>query len=177
MSASLARHTIGVLGSGRDEHDELAGPLGRLLAGMEVNLLTGGGGGVMRAVSRSFVAHRRGPGICIGILPCAGESDRASSPPGYPNEFVELAVRTHLPLSGGRGTDDLSRNHLNVLSSDALVALPGGEGTASEVSLALRYGRPVVVYAPDPASARLLPEPAPRAGTIEEVRRFLLGHL
>ena len=53
---------------------------------------------------------------------------------------------THLHMSGHSGTDPMSRNHINVLSSNVLVALPGGAGTASEVSLALRYGRPVVAY-------------------------------
>jgi hypothetical protein len=55
-------------------------------------------------------------------------------------------IRTHLPLSGTRGTDALSRNHINVLSSDVLIALPGGAGTASEVALALRYRRPIAAF-------------------------------
>ncbi len=41
----------------------------------------------------------------------------------------------------------MSRNHINVLSSDVVIALPGGPGTAGEVQLALRYGRSIVVYA------------------------------
>ena len=60
--------------------------------------------------------------------------------------WIELSIRTHLPLSGKRGTETLSRNHINVLTSDFISALPGGPGTASEVELALRYKRPLILY-------------------------------
>lgn len=43
---------------------------------------------------------------------------------------------THLPLSGPFGTEDRSRNHISILSSDVVVALPGGDGTSSELQLA-----------------------------------------
>src|SRR5712692_4506936 len=66
----LADRTVGVIGSGIDEHDDLARPVGRLLATLGVNLLTGGGQGVMNAVSRAFTQSRRSRGICIGIIPC-----------------------------------------------------------------------------------------------------------
>jgi uncharacterized protein (TIGR00725 family) len=164
------------MGSGRDAHEALAVDVGTLLAELEVNLLTGGGGGVMKAVSRAFVQSRRGRGVCIGILPCR-ELDAALPPDGYPNEFVELAIRTHLPYSGERGEDPLSRNHINVLSCAAVVALPGRAGTLSEVSLALRYGKPVIVYAPQRDLAANVPVEVERAATVDDVRRFLLAHL
>jgi len=66
---TLSATTIGVLGSGVDAHEPLADEVGRLLADLEVNLLTGGGHGVMTAVSRAYVGARRGRGICIGIIP------------------------------------------------------------------------------------------------------------
>ncbi len=176
MSPTLSRHTIGVMGSGRDAHETLAADVGKLLAELEVNLLTGGGGGVMTSVSRAFVQSRRGRGVCIGILPCR-ELDTAQPPDGYPNEFVELAIRTHLPYSGERGEDPLSRNHINVLSCDAIVALPGQAGTASEVSLALRYGKAVIAYAPTSELSASFPAAAGRATSVDEVRRFLTAHL
>jgi uncharacterized protein (TIGR00725 family) len=160
---TLARHTVGVMGSGVDEHDELARPVGELLAELGVNLLTGGGHGVMTAVSRAFVRSPRASGISIGVIPCASLSNRARQKPGYPNPFVELPIFTHLPLSGDEGTADLSRNHINVLTSDAIVALPGGDGTASEVTLARRYGKPVMMF--------------DRAAEIDNVRTFLLSSL
>lgn len=98
----------------------------------------------MASVSRAFfdVPGRRG--LVLGVVP--GDGTSGEPPPGYPNEWVEIVVRTHLPLSGEHGAEPMSRNHLNVLSSDVVVALPGGPGTCSEVELALRYGRPVVAF-------------------------------
>jgi uncharacterized protein (TIGR00725 family) len=177
MTPTLARQTVGVMGSGSSEHHEHADPIGALLADLEVNLLTGGGRGVMTSVSRAYLAHRRGLGISIGIIPCVSEADRATPPAGYPNEFVELPIYTHLPYSGPLGTQDLSRNHVNVLSCAAIVALPGEAGTASEVSLAIRYGKPIVAFSADPALVRHFALSVPRVTTIDAVRQFLRRHL
>jgi uncharacterized protein (TIGR00725 family) len=141
----LATTTIGVFGSGIEEHVELSEPVGRMIAEAGANLLTGGGGGVMTSVARAFVLTPGRAGLSIGIIPCAGEDDRAAPKFGYPNRYVELPIFTHLPYSGELGTHDLSRNHINVLSSRALIALPGGLGTASECDLAARYGRPLLI--------------------------------
>jgi predicted Rossmann-fold nucleotide-binding protein len=100
----------------------------------------------MNAVSRAFSEVPARRGLVIGIVPSAAEGTAAEPRQGYPNPWVEITVFTHLPMSGRSGTDPMSRNHINVLSSNVLVALPGGSGTASEVSLAIRYGRPVVAY-------------------------------
>lgn len=176
MAPSVARFTIGVMGSGHDEHDALASEVGRLLAQLGVNLLTGGGRGVMTSVSRAFVGAERTSGISIGILPCTIE-DRTRRKEGYPNPFIELAIDTHLPLSGLEGTGDLSRNHINILSSAAVVALPGGPGTTSEVELAVRYRKPVIAFSADPKLASGFPDGVPRAASIKEVEAFLLQHL
>ena len=63
----LASRTVCVIGSGTDPHTALAQQVGRLLARLEVNLLTGGGAGVMEAVSKAFVEARPARGITIGI--------------------------------------------------------------------------------------------------------------
>jgi uncharacterized protein (TIGR00725 family) len=173
----LAKETVGVIGSGTDEHEGLAGGVGKLLAQLGVNVLTGGGRGVMRSVSRAFTQTRRERGICIGVIPCFSECERGRPKDGYPNEFVELAIYTHLPHSGERGKEDLSRNHINVLSCSAIIALPGGPGTASEVSLAGEYKKPVIVYSPEAALVKRFPESIPRAMTLESVRQFLASHL
>jgi uncharacterized protein (TIGR00725 family) len=173
MVPTLSGTTIGVMGSGTDEHDDLARMVGETLADLGVNLLTGGGRGVMTAVSRAFTRHPNRRGICIGIIPCASESDRGSPKDGYPNEFVELAIYTHLPYSGAQGAHDLSRNHINVLSSAAIIALPGEAGTASEVGLALRYGKPVIAFSPDPKLVERFPTAVRRVERIEAVREFL----
>jgi uncharacterized protein (TIGR00725 family) len=168
----LSDTTVGVIGSGRDAHEPLARDVGRLLADLEVNLLTGGGGGVMEAVGRAFTEARRGMGVSIGIIPCS-EADPSRPKEGYPNRFVELPIYTHLPLSGERGQDTFSRNHINVLSAAAIIALPGQAGTVSELSLALRYRKPVIVYSPDGTLVEHFPRAVQRAANVDDVRRFL----
>src|SRR5262249_33789227 len=155
---------------------ELANALGSLLARLGVNVLTGGGRGVMTSVSRAFTRSNRACGICLGIIPCM--PDNPSVPKeGYPNPYIELAIFTHLPKSGDEGFHLLSRNHINVLSSTAIVALPGGKGTASEVSLALRYRKPLIAYAPESELVITFPWDVERAATIEAVEAFLRVHV
>jgi uncharacterized protein (TIGR00725 family) len=177
MNAVLAKETVGVLGSGTDEHEGLARGVGELLARLGVNLLTGGGGGVMRSVSRAFIHAERERGICIGVIPCFSERERGRPKDGYPNEFVELAIYTHLPYSGERGKDDLSRNHINVLSCSAIIALPGGPGTAAEVSLADDYAKPVMIYSPEAALVQAFPQSVVRASSLDRIQQFLRMHL
>jgi uncharacterized protein (TIGR00725 family) len=177
MQPTLAKHTVGVMGSGTSEHENDARAIGEMLGDLGVNLLTGGGRGVMRSVSRAFTQHPGRTGICIGIIPCESESDRETPRNGYPNEFVELPIYTHLPYSGPQGTHDLSRNHINVLSCVAVVALPGEEGTASEVSLALRYRRPVIAYSHLPGLLGRLPQAVRRVDRVDAVREFLLPYI
>ena len=45
---------------------------------------------------------------------------------------------------------DQSRNHINILTSDLVILLPGGEGTASEAELAVRYNKSVIALASRP---------------------------
>jgi uncharacterized protein (TIGR00725 family) len=90
-------------------------------------LLTGGrDAGVMAAAIRGA---KRIPGsLTIGILPTA-------SGPVAPG--VDIAIYT------GMGN---ARNAINVLSSQVVVSCgAGGAGTVSEVALALKSGRPVVL--------------------------------
>ena len=136
---------VGVIGSGKTEHAERAELLGRMLAQRGVHLLTGGGGGVMTAATRAFTGVQPRAGLAIGVVPAAAEG-APDAPDGYPNEWVEFPVRTHLPLSGARGTGPRSRNHMIALTPDALVALPGTDGTLSEVELAQRYGCPLAAF-------------------------------
>ncbi len=177
MNTSLAEETVGVLGSGSKEYNKLAKPVGTLLAQLGVNLLTGGGHGVMISVSRAFTEAPRARGICIGIIPCASERKRNLPKAGYPNQFVELAIYTHLPYSGELGKDDLSRNHINVLSCAALIALPGGAGTAAEVSLAVDYRKPIIIYSPDQSLVQHFLSSVRRATTLDAVEQFLKEHI
>ena len=164
---------VGVMGSGRHGHTRISKSLGRRLARMGVHLLTGGGGGVMAAVSEAFfnVAGRRGR--VIGIIPGRVQAGAYAAHAGYPNPWVEIPIFTHLPLSGRQGTDPLSRNHINILSSDAIVALPGSAGTASEASLALAYGRPIIACLPGPSQIPGLDTAVPVTHSLSTVETFV----
>ncbi len=172
-SPTLAGVTVGVMGSGTDAHAEVAFEVGVLLAEVGVNLLTGGGQGVMASVSRAYAQASRRRGVCIGILPSASEHEPGRPKPGYPNPFVELAIHTHLPRSGLQGKDLLSRNHINVLSCAGVIALPGGAGTACEVALALDYHKPVIAYAKDVAWLEPFPASVPRTTRLADVEAFV----
>ena len=168
------RRVVGVMGSGRSSYDGLAEPLGVWIARQGFHLLTGGGGGVMAAVGKGFstVANRKG--LVVGVLPCAVDGPRSGTPLGYPNTWVELVIRTHLPLSGVQGLSALSRNHINVLSADVLIALPGGFGTMSEIELASKYDRPCIAFIQDKHQAVNLPEGMPVATSLNDVAAFVL---
>ena len=176
-SGHLRRPVVGVMGSSTRAFEDLAVPLGRWLASAGVNLLTGGGAGTMEAVSRAFADVRPREGLVIGVLPADLPDGIAVPRAGYPNRFVEIAIFTHLPLSGIAGTDARSRNHINILSSDVVVVLPGNEGTESEMTLAVRYGKPAVAFFGDHAVDWQPPEGVPVARTMAEVEGFVRGAL
>ena len=165
------------MGSSTRAFEDLAEPLGRWLASIGVHLLTGGGVGTMEAVSRAFAQVRPREGLVVGVLPADLPDGIAVPREGYPNAAVELAIFTHLPLSGITGTDPRSRNHINILSSDVVVVLPGNEGTESEMTLAVRYGRPVIAFFGDHEVDWRPPEGVPVARTMAEVERFVRGAL
>jgi uncharacterized protein (TIGR00725 family) len=163
---------VGVMGSGSSSDERRCAELGRWLAVEGVHLLTGGGGGVMSAVSRAFFEERNRKGLVLGILP-AHHAGSAEPPEGYPNPWVEIPIRTHLHLSGAQGTALASRNHINVLSADLIVALPGSWGTRSEVELALRYQKPVIAYLQGRTEIPQLPPSVPVLASFEQVQAFV----
>ena len=177
------RRVVAVIGSGRTADPQCV-DVGRLVAQLDVDLLTGGGLGVMDAVSRAFVETSPRAGLVIGIIPAevdhldALERREASAvayrpPDGYPNPWVEVAIYTHLPDSGREGTLRSSRNHINVLSADVIVAFPGREGTLAEIWLATQYGVPIVAYGDHDQA---IPYGIERANSIDALRAFLLRH-
>jgi uncharacterized protein (TIGR00725 family) len=144
----MRRKIVGVMGGKRD-FPELTVPLGELIARSGYHLLTGAGLGIMEGVSRAFFEYEGRGGAAIGIVRavtlCAGtiQGSRREYLPNQVNPWVEIPIYTQLHLSS---EDCLSRNHINVLTSDVVIALPGNEGTASEVELALQYGVPLIIF-------------------------------
>jgi predicted Rossmann-fold nucleotide-binding protein len=179
----MRRPVVGVMGSGVEGQEDLALPLGRWIAEAGYHLLTGGGGGVMASVTRGFVSVSPRAGVAVGVLPggtpVADGRRTHLAPVGYPNASVEIAIRTHLPRSGAEGKDPMSRNHVNVLTSDVVVCLPGGSGTLTEIELALEYGRPIVLFDPEDRMAEAVRALAglPRARSLPEVRAFVRAAL
>jgi len=122
------RIVIGVMGGAIVDEVALenARRVGELIAEHGWVLLSGGrDAGVMAASARG--AGEAG-GLVIGILP--GDTASNAAP------HVDVAIPT--------GMGD-ARNAINVLASHVVVALPGGAGTVSEVALALKAGRSVVM--------------------------------
>jgi len=70
----------------------------------------------------------------------------------------------------------LSRNYVNVLTSDVVVALPGSKGTLDEIRLATRFAKPLICTGPASAFDGVA------AGTrivsaLDDVYAFVLAHV
>ena len=124
----MGKIIVGVMGAGSatSQDWELAYQLGNAIAKNNWVLLTGGRKvGVMDAASRGAKAN---DGLVVGILP--NDSTLAMS------DAVDIPIVTDMGNA---------RNSINVLSSDVVVACGMGLGTASEVALALKNRKPVIL--------------------------------
>ncbi len=123
-------------GTGASETDRSnAYVLGKLIAQEGWLLLTGGrNAGVMDAASKGAKAAN---GLTIGILPTADEHGISDA--------VDIAIFTDLGSA---------RNNVNVLSSNVVIACGMGAGTASEVALALKADKPVILLSDHQESQR-----------------------
>ena len=102
----------------------LAERVGELVGQKGWVLLCGGLGGVMEASAKG--ARKEGS-LTVGILP---GPDRTGA-----NPWVDIPIVTDMGQA---------RNVLIVRSADLLVAVSGGYGTLSEISLALKTEKPVI---------------------------------
>jgi len=164
---------IGVMGSGGRRYEDRASRVGAWIARSGYHLLTGGGPGVMDAVAEAFVSVSPRAGLVVGILPADVESPSGRPPSGYPNQWVELIIQTHLSERGVHGGGKFSRNHLNVLSSDAIIIFPGSSGTVSEARLAECYERPCVAYLLRDDQMSTLPASIPVESSFDRVTEFV----
>ena len=124
----MSRAIVGVMGAGlaTPQDCELAYQLGSAIAEHDWVLLTGGRkAGVMDAASLGAKANH---GLVVGILP----NDSASA----------MSDAVDIPIVTDMGN---ARNNINVLSSNVIVACGMGLGTASEVALALKNHKPVIL--------------------------------
>ena len=119
---------VGVMGGSKVDHKttSMAERLGALIARRGWVLLNGGRNkGVMAASARGA---KQAGGLVIGILP-----DRTTAKASPDLDFAILT-----------GMGD-ARNVINVLSSDVVIACPGALGTMSEVTLALKSDKRVIL--------------------------------
>ncbi|MBM3244627.1 MAG: TIGR00725 family protein [Candidatus Omnitrophica bacterium] len=122
----MQKRVVGVIGAHEcsAEVEEIAHNLGRKLAKVAEILICGGLSGVMEAVCKGFKIEK---GLTIGIVPTYNKEDA--------NKFVDIVIPSGLGFA---------RNVLVVKSADVIVALPGKEGTLTEVAYALQFKIPVV---------------------------------
>ena len=114
-------------GANADERTlQLAYDLGIAIAENGWILLNGGRkAGVMQASARGA---KKAGGLTIGILPTNDKSGLG--------DYIDIAIIT--------GLSD-ARNLVNVLSSDIIVACKGSAGTISEIALALKNDKRVIL--------------------------------
>ncbi len=121
------RLQIAVIGGGKCSRPiaRAAAAVGAALARRGAVLVCGGLGGVMGAAASGA---KRAGGLTIGVLPT------------YDLSAAHPAIAVALATGMGH-----ARNVIVAASGDAVIALSGEHGTASEIALALKLGRPVVV--------------------------------
>ena len=123
----MVKMQVGVIGGGvcDNKTEMIAEEIGRELALHGVTLICGGLGGVMEASARG--AKRQG-GSTIGILPGNSREDA--------NRYIDFQIVTNMGHA---------RNAIIAASADALIAVGGEYGTLSEIAIALKMGKRVVV--------------------------------
>ena len=119
---------IGVMGGATGDQKTLAAAyeLGKLIASNKWILLCGGRrAGIM---DMSAKGAKEAGGLVVGILPGKDTSDAS--------DYLDIALPTGIGAA---------RNNINALCSDAVIACTGGAGTLSEIALALKAGKKVVL--------------------------------
>jgi uncharacterized protein (TIGR00725 family) len=125
---SLKTIIIGVMGGGSvsEEVQKTAYHLGSLIASQGWILLNGGRNcGIMEASARGAMNNG---GLTVGILP---DSD-----------YEHVSEYIGIPILTGMGN---ARNCINILSSHFIIACPGGAGTLSEIALAIKNRKPLIL--------------------------------
>lgn len=132
------RYVVGVMGPAKARRKDLenARVLGELIARREWVLLTGGRDvGVMHAANEG--AKKVPRSLTVGVLPSTREGV---------SKYVDVAIITEMGNA---------RNNICVLSSQVIVACGlGGSGTVSEVALALKAGKEVILLGATPVEEK-----------------------
>ena len=76
----------------------------------------------------------------------------------------------------GQPDDAITRNHVNILTSNIVIALPGSVGTKNEVELAVKFNKPIVLFGPQEAFADFIAA-VPRLTALVAVQDWVNGQL
>lgn len=138
MGKVMAKTIVGIMGPGenaRPEENEMAFALGKAVAEHGWIVLTGGRSfGIMEAAMKG--AHEA-KGLTIGVLPTGDAHDSSDA--------ADIKILT------GMGS---ARNMINVLSSHILVVIGMAAGTASEVALAIKANKKIILLHQDEITIR-----------------------
>lgn len=131
--------------------------LGERIAQAGWVVLTGGrNAGVMRSAT---LGARRAGGLTVGILPDAMAQ----------GAVPELDVV--IPTGLGQG-----RNVINILASRVVIGCGWGAGTTSEIALAIKYHKPVIIMAMPPIAQAFFQQLSPQvrvAKTVDEAIEYV----
>lgn len=161
----MAKPIIGIMGPGenaRPEENEMAFALGKAIAQEGWIILTGGRSfGIMEAAMKG--AHEAN-GLTIGVLP----TETAA------NSSADADIKIITGMGSGR-------NIINVLSSHILVVIGMAAGTASEVALAIKSNKKVILLHQDEITIRFFKNLGTYkvmiANTIEETLQIIKDYL
>ena len=134
----MAKIVIGVMGPGSkptSQNLEDAYAIGKFCAEKGLTILTGGSrAGVMHA---ALQGAKEAGGDTIGVLPSMDKS--------HASEYADYVIVT------GMGS---ARNNINILTSDIVVACGVETGTLSEIALAVKAGK-IVILMTDKEDAKI----------------------
>lgn len=161
----MGKPIVGIMGPGenaRPEENEMAFELGKAIAEEGWVVLTGGRSfGIMEAAMKG--AHEA-DGLTIGILPADNAMNASDS--------ADIKILT------GMGS---ARNIINVLSSNILVVIGMAAGTASEVALAIKANKKIILLHQDEITIRFFKNIGTYkilvANTIDETMRIIRDYL
>ncbi|NQZ13457.1 MAG: LOG family protein [Alphaproteobacteria bacterium] len=163
----MPKKIVGVMGPGSkptSQDLENAYTIGQYCAKNNITILTGGSNaGVMEAALKGA---KEADGDTIGVLPFSDKT--------HASEYADHVIVTSM----GSG-----RNNINVLSSDIVVACGLEAGTLSEVALAIKGGKIVILMTQKEDAKSFLKNLAPRQvaiansiGDATTIIEKILGH-
>lgn len=124
---------VAIIGSNHftdHEQEKFAFELAKSLVNNNYDIINGGMGGIMESTAKGARSSNNFNRVSlIAILPVENKN--------LGNEYSGIKIATHL----GTG-----RNRLIILNSDAVIAIGGGAGTLSEISIAWEMGKPIAAF-------------------------------